>query len=102
MSELTPEQQLEQTRAELARLRAGLAAGLTPEQSERLRGTTPEELAADARALALAFGASTARPPSGSGSDVNPGGNLDAGAQRYKAKHGEGQKIQHAAYTMEK
>ncbi|GGN38153.1 hypothetical protein [Streptomyces fuscichromogenes] len=90
MSEPTIEQQLESSRAELARLRAGLAAGLTPEQSKFLRGSTSEELQADARTLAVAFGTSTARPPSASGSDVqgHAAGSLGAGAARYQREHG--------------
>ena len=47
---------------DLARLRAGLSAGLTPEQSARLIGTTGEELTADAN-LAAQFGTAEQAPP---------------------------------------
>jgi len=40
----------------LARLRVAMDAGLTADDAERLRGTTPEELAEDAAALAERFG----------------------------------------------
>ncbi|MFI1976518.1 MULTISPECIES: hypothetical protein [Streptomyces] len=79
---------------ELAKLRAGLAAGLTPEQSERLRGTSDEELAADAQALATAFGANQAPPAPRSGGnrgpDVGSGGrgSVSAGAALYRDRHG--------------
>jgi hypothetical protein len=86
---------------DLARQGAALAAGLTVEQSRFLRGTTPDELAADARALATEFGVSTVRPPSGSGSDVTTAQGTDRGAERYRAKHPEGQTAQHASYTLE-
>ncbi|MFE9496312.1 hypothetical protein [Streptomyces collinus] len=89
MSEPTVEQQLTEARTELARLRAGLAAGLTPDQSARLQGTTPEELTADAQTLARELNPSNAHPPSGSGSDVgSANGTLDAGAARYRQEHG--------------
>ncbi|WP_125212629.1 hypothetical protein [Streptomyces griseofuscus] len=94
--------ELDSTRQELARLRAGLAAGLTPEQSARLQGSTPEELTADARTLASELGVSTARQPSGSGPDVGSAhGSMSAGEARYRAKHGEGQTFSHGAYTLE-
>ncbi|GLV73457.1 hypothetical protein ACH4VS_05110 [Streptomyces hygroscopicus] len=88
--ELTPDQELAQARAELARLRAGLAAGLTPEQSARLQGSTPEELEADARAFAAELGAGA---PAGNQSGGPRGGDVDAptgvaaGAAAYQRKH---------------
>ncbi|MEV6055007.1 hypothetical protein [Streptomyces sp. NPDC052107] len=95
--------ELESTRLELARLKAGLAAGLTPEQSARLQGATDEELTADARTLAAELNVSTVRPPSGSGSDVGSAhGSMGAGEARYRAKHPEGQKFQHGGYTLER
>ncbi|MGW1260088.1 hypothetical protein ACWD5Q_34205 [Streptomyces sp. NPDC002513] len=104
MEQTPPEQQRDAALLELARLRAGLAAGLSPDQSARLRGGTDEELAADAQALAVAFGvANPLRQPSASGSDVGSAhGSMDAGEQRYKAKHPEGQKFQHGGYTLER
>ncbi|SEC33410.1 hypothetical protein SAMN04490357_1746 [Streptomyces misionensis] len=95
--------ELNATRQELARLRAGLSAGLTPEQSARLQGSTPEELTADARTLAAELGVSTARQPSGSGADVGSAhGSLSAGEQRYQAKNPEGQRFMHGGYTLER
>ncbi|MGW1270724.1 hypothetical protein [Streptomyces sp. NPDC002491] len=91
MTESTPEQQRDAAVLELARLRAGLSAGLNPAQSARLVGTTPEELAADARTLATELGVQTARTPSGSGPDVKggaTGGSLNAGEERYRRQHG--------------
>ncbi|MFF4672120.1 hypothetical protein ACFY1C_20020 [Streptomyces sp. NPDC001279] len=100
--ELTPEQQRDDALMELARLRAGLAVGLTPEQSARLTGTTPEELAADARTFAAELGARSARKPSAGGSDVGSSrGSVDAGAARYRAKYGDGQRPTHTSYQME-
>ncbi|MGW5617529.1 hypothetical protein [Streptomyces sp. NPDC003877] len=92
---MTPEEERDNALAELARLRAGLAAGLTPEQSARLVGNTPEELEADAQTLAAEFG--VAGPPAPSaprsggnrGSDVGNGaGTVTVGAQRYRQRHG--------------
>ncbi|MER6343759.1 hypothetical protein ACWC10_00375 [Streptomyces sp. NPDC001595] len=95
MSEPTTEQQLTEARTELARLRAGLAAGLTPEQSARLHGNTDEELTADAQAFAAELGlAGPPAPPaprSGGprGTDVGAGaGTLAAGAEAYRRRHG--------------
>ncbi|MFD8028972.1 hypothetical protein ACFV3F_09445 [Streptomyces sp. NPDC059717] len=90
-NELTPEQERDAALLELAKLRVGLAAGLTPDQSKFLRAGTPEEMAADARTLLTEFGLSNSRQPSGSGSDVNsPGaaGTLEAGAAAYRRKNG--------------
>jgi hypothetical protein len=92
--EPTTEQQLTEARTELARLRAGLAAGLTPEQSARLVGNTPEELAADAQTLAAEFGvaAPPAPPAPRSGGDRGPdvgtgAGTVSGGAERYRQRH---------------
>lgn len=88
--EPTTEQELAQARAELARLRAGLAAGLTPDQSARLQGSTPEELEADAKAFAAELGAGA---PAGNQSGGPRGGDVDAptgvaaGAAAYQRKH---------------
>lgn len=93
MSEPSTEQQLTEARTELARLRAGLAAGLTPEQSARLQGATDEELTADAQSFAAELGlAGPSTPASRSGgargSDVGNGaGTVTAGAERFRAKH---------------
>ncbi|MET8818232.1 hypothetical protein EF913_23120 [Streptomyces sp. WAC04189] len=92
MPELTPEQERDNALTELARLRAGLAAGLTPEQSARIQGTTLEEMAADATALAAELGLagpSAPAPRSGGnrGGDVGSTGGTAAGAERFRAKH---------------
>ncbi|MDO0916804.1 hypothetical protein QQM39_40145 [Streptomyces sp. DT2A-34] len=92
---MTPEEERDAALTELARLRAGLAAGLTPEQSARLVGTTSEELAADAQTLAAQFGvaAPPAPPAPRSGGDRGPDvGNgaetVSGGAERYRQRHG--------------
>ncbi|MYV64567.1 hypothetical protein GT043_01015 [Streptomyces sp. SID2131] len=94
---MEPEQNPEQphpAELEFAKLRAGLAAGLTVEQSERLRGTTAEELAADAQALVTAFGVTDVSPPvtlvgGPRGVDVGSSrGGVADGAALYRAKHG--------------
>jgi hypothetical protein len=91
MSELTPEQERDNALAELARIRAGLAVGLTPEQSARLQGATEEELTADASAFAAELGlAGPSAPRSGGprGSEVGNGaGTVAGGAERFRAKH---------------
>ncbi|MEV6537213.1 hypothetical protein AB0M86_48080 [Streptomyces sp. NPDC051639] len=90
---MTPEEERDNALNELARLRAGLAAGLTPEQSARLNGATPEELQADATAFAAELGAANpagSAPRSGGnqGPDVVTVGAVAAGAALYRAKHG--------------
>ncbi|WP_217164252.1 hypothetical protein [Streptomyces sp. AC512_CC834] len=93
MPELTPEEARDNALTELARLRAGLAAGLTPEQSARLQGSTDEELTADASAFAAELGltdapASTPRVGGPRGGDVGGGaGTVAAGAERFRTKH---------------
>jgi hypothetical protein len=91
-------------RMELARTKVGAATGLTPEQAARLRGTTVDELTADATALLAEFAAvpatavpatavpTPARPVTAAGSDV--GSTLtdtDAGEARYRAQNGIGE-----------
>ncbi|MFJ4787178.1 hypothetical protein [Streptomyces sp. NPDC088794] len=91
-----PEQNPEQphpAELELARLRAGLTAGLTPEQSARLQGATAEELAADATAFATELGAAnsaSSEPRSGGnqGPDVATATGIAAGAALYRDRHG--------------
>ncbi|MFI2029120.1 hypothetical protein [Streptomyces buecherae] len=87
----TPEQQRDAAVAELARLRAGLTVGLTPDQSARLRGSTPEEIEADARAFAADLGAGAPPPPRVGGVrgvDVGNGaGTVAGGAERYRQRH---------------
>ncbi|MFJ8808504.1 hypothetical protein [Streptomyces sp. NPDC102490] len=92
MPEPTPEQQRDNALTELARLRAGLAAGLTPEQSARLQGATEEELTADAEAFAAELGLTgpaTPAPRSGGprGGDVGGARTVAGGAERFRAKH---------------
>ncbi|MGW0419471.1 hypothetical protein [Streptomyces sp. NPDC003015] len=77
---------------ELARLRAGLAAGLTVDQSARLQGATPEELTADATAFAAELGAvnsgaPNARSGGNQGPDVSSPTGVAAGAALYDEKH---------------
>ncbi|MFD8262337.1 hypothetical protein ACFV19_26205 [Streptomyces griseoluteus] len=92
--EPSPEQERDAALHELARLRAGLAAGLTPEQSARLQGATAEELTADATAFAAELGAGATTPPAprvggNRGTDVgNAAGSVAAGAEAYRRKHG--------------
>lgn len=92
--ELTPEQERDSALSELARLRAGLAVGLSVEQSARLQGSTDEELTADAQTFAAELGltgppASPAPRVGGPrGVDVGGGaGTVTAGAERFRAKH---------------
>jgi hypothetical protein len=80
---------------ELARLRAGLAVGLSVEQSARLQGATDEELTADAEAFAAELGLTGPPAPSAPrsggnrGSEVGNGaGTVSGGAQRYRQRHG--------------
>lgn len=95
---LTPEQERDSALNDLARLRAGLSAGLSAEQSERLRGSTPEELAADAAEFAAMLPAAPAAPSGmrvggARGVDV-PGtgpGTMAAGVAAYRARHGLGE-----------
>lgn len=92
--ELTTEQQLTEARTELARLRVGLAVGLTPAQSARLQGSTEEELTADAEILAAELGLTGPPPPTprsggNRGPDVGNGaGTVSRGAERYRQRHG--------------
>lgn len=65
--------------------------GLTTAQASRLRGSTKEELEADADALKAEFGSTgqggTARSGGARGSDVNATSSVSTGAERYRAKH---------------
>lgn len=63
--------------------------GLTPAQAARLRGSSKEELEADADALKSLFGASTPRSGGTRGSDVGSTKSVSAGAERYAQKHGK-------------
>lgn len=78
-------------------LAAGEPKGLTPAMCAYLRGTTPEELSADADAFLEAFGSPAPPPPPAfrvggpRGVDVdsgNHGRTVSAGAARYREKHG--------------
>ncbi|MEU8678169.1 hypothetical protein [Streptomyces sp. NPDC048560] len=85
---------------ELAKLRAGLTAGLTPEQSARLQGTDEASITADATSFAAELNPTPQGPRSGGarGYDVGGGaGTIGAGIAAYRAKHGldeNGQKPQ--------
>ncbi|MGW2041068.1 hypothetical protein [Streptomyces virginiae] len=92
MTEPTPEMQRDAALADLARLRAGLAAGLTPEQSARLQGTTAEEFAADAAAFAAELSGANPAPAGNRvggprGVDANAATGVERGAAEYRAKH---------------
>ncbi|WP_086768738.1 hypothetical protein [Streptomyces bobili] len=89
MTEQTPEHPAV---LELARVRAGLAAGLSVAQSARLQGATPEELAADAASFATELNAAnptTSGPLVGGsrGTDVGSATGVAAGAAEYERKH---------------
>ncbi|WP_406391608.1 hypothetical protein OG806_09765 [Streptomyces sp. NBC_00882] len=101
---MTPEEERDAAQRELARLRAGLAAGLTPEQSARLNGTTPEELTADATAFATELGAANSSAPGArsggnQGPDVTTPTGVAAGAALYREKHGVPEDGQRPAVT---
>jgi hypothetical protein len=66
-----------------AQLAAAIAAGLAPSMANRLIGTTPEELAADAKALAEHF--KVAPPSIGSSNPANNRGQQQAAA--FDPKH---------------
>jgi hypothetical protein len=56
------ERKAQETTLEAARLRAASAHGLTEAQADRLKGSTPEELLADAKAYAAELGANGRKP----------------------------------------
>ncbi|MFJ7057296.1 hypothetical protein ACK8N7_10135 [Streptomyces griseobrunneus] len=88
--EITPEP-LTGPVLELAKLRAGLTAGLTPEQSARLQGTDEASITADATSFAAELNPTPQGPRAGGarGSDVGGGaGTINAGIAAYRAKHG--------------
>ncbi|MEU4170444.1 hypothetical protein AB0F46_26655 [Streptomyces sp. NPDC026665] len=92
MTEQNPEQH--PAELALARLRAGLTAGLTVEQSARIQGNTPEEMTADATAFAAELNVTTPAAPSprsggDRGSDVagHGAGSVGAGADLYRERH---------------
>ncbi|WP_369147036.1 hypothetical protein [Streptomyces sp. R44] len=59
--------------AEALRIRVAAEKGLTPAQAERLRGSTKEELEADADALKELFGSTSANDGAGSGAPRSGG-----------------------------
>lgn len=97
----TAERERDEARAELLRVRVAAAKGLTPEQADRLRGSTKEELEADADELVKLFGGapadgaresthgSQARSGGARGSDVGATSNVASGAERYRQRHGK-------------
>ncbi|MFF1764792.1 hypothetical protein [Streptomyces sp. NPDC058249] len=92
MTEQTPAQP-HPAELELARLRAGLTAGLTVEQSARLNGATAEELATDAASFAAELNAANPTWPAplvgGSrGTDVGSATGVAAGANLYRERQG--------------
>ncbi|MFF7019000.1 MULTISPECIES: hypothetical protein [Streptomyces] len=78
----------------LAKLRIGVAAGLTIAQAERLLGTDEEALTADAAGLAAELNPTTPAPSvplvgGPRGADVgHRSGTLDHGAHVYRVRHG--------------
>ncbi|MEV6537127.1 hypothetical protein AB0M86_47610 [Streptomyces sp. NPDC051639] len=91
MTEITPEP-LHPAELALARLRAGVTAGLTVEQSARIQGTTPEEMTADATTFAAELNAATTTPQTfrsggNQGPDVGSATGVAAGAAEYERKH---------------
>ncbi|MFF2716087.1 hypothetical protein [Streptomyces sp. NPDC058011] len=81
---------LEGDALELAKLKAGLTAGLTPAQSARLIGTDEAALVADATTLAAEMTPALPAHRSGGarGIDVSGSGTLAAGASRYRQRAG--------------
>jgi membrane protein involved in colicin uptake len=87
--------------AEAVRIRIAADKGLTPAQAERLRGTTKEELEADAEELLKLFGttgqgsnggAGNGGPPRSGGprgNDVGGSKTITTGAERYRQRHGK-------------
>lgn len=81
--------------AELLRAQVASAKGLTAVQAERLRGSTKEELEADADALIAAFPAPQASqvpaPRAGGprGGDVGGSSSVATGAERYRSRFGK-------------
>ncbi|MFE0649436.1 hypothetical protein ACFVZH_12700 [Streptomyces sp. NPDC059534] len=79
---------------ELMKVRAGMAAGLTFEQSARLQGSTVEELTADAQTLAAELSAANQAQPAprsggNRGPDVGSGGRgVSDGAALYRERNG--------------
>ncbi|MET8192067.1 hypothetical protein ABZV15_41445 [Streptomyces sp. NPDC005246] len=79
---------------ELAKVRAGVAAGLTIEQSARLQGVDEVAITADAVAFAAELSAANPTPSApraggARGSDVGTGaGTVSAGVAACRAKHG--------------
>ncbi|MEU2093640.1 hypothetical protein ABZ741_39245 [Streptomyces globisporus] len=88
--ETTPEP-LTGSALELAKLRAGLTAGLTVEQSARLQGADEAALTADAASFASEL--SPAPPAPRAGGDRGPdvtgaAGTVSAGVAEYRRKNG--------------
>ncbi|MFY0513515.1 hypothetical protein ACOMD4_24470 [Streptomyces anulatus] len=88
--EITPEP-LAGPALELAKLRAGLTAGLTVEQSARLQGADESALTADAASFASEL--NPAPPAHRSGGDRGPdvagtAGTVSAGVAEYRRKNG--------------
>ncbi|KPC89950.1 hypothetical protein ADL27_38705 [Streptomyces sp. NRRL F-6602] len=89
----TAERERDEARAEALRITVAADKGLTPAQAARLRGTTKEELEADADALKALFGTTTPAPSPRSGGpqggDVGGTTTVTAGADRYRQKYGK-------------
>ncbi|MEU0159871.1 hypothetical protein ABZ154_13750 [Streptomyces sp. NPDC006261] len=88
--EITPEP-LAGPMLDLAKLRAGLAAGLTVEQSARLQGADEAALTADAASFASELNPAPPTPRAGGarGPDVTgTAGTISAGVAEYRRKNG--------------
>lgn len=84
--------ELEALRLDRARHAAGVAAGLKPELIDRIQGATPEEMQADAKALADIVNARPAPylppdPSQGRGSAGKGAGSAEAGRDLYRQRH---------------
>ncbi|MEV4939552.1 hypothetical protein [Streptomyces zaomyceticus] len=84
--------------ADALRIRVAAEKGLTPAQAERLRGSTKEELEADADALKELFGSPAPhnnpnpgahRSGGNRGPDVGGSKTTESGAERYRQRHGK-------------
>ncbi|MFF1417641.1 hypothetical protein [Streptomyces sp. NPDC058280] len=88
---LTAERERDAARADALRITVAAAKGLTPAQASRLRGSTKEELEADADDLLKDFApvapASPPRAGGARGSDVGGRSSVSSGEERYRAKY---------------